>query len=746
MIYFTVTTITTIMAASFFNVCSFLDTPGTNIYFTVNGGTPQPPKKSGHSDKSTALYKGPFLLNDGKKTIKALAVSRDGQQSSVVTKVFHVEYSKPGCLEGMDENDGVETTATHELRTQESHEGASVFSTNNVGRSWNVGSRKAWQENSEKTNEWMFKPQQDSLARNLALQPQKSLLEISPAKTMSSLQTLRLQRELDFLKCPKCLAPRPSDPLSRFCTECGTLVPAVPRRRLPPPDNGKMGICQECKSLIPLTTPECLVCETPIAPQLQPQASIRLKEKVFCKTCGTGNPANLRCCVTCESHLPETSSVGATPPTPKHCVADHLLGCSQCGRANSSDALFCDWCGTKPQPSKLPTSVTCSQCGASSPPYSKFCASCGVFMKPPARPGTCSSTTTTSRDGKGNTELAKWEPLLLVPPVVAAQDISTKEQGTQTKGLFYKNDMSTAQHKRQEKTSDRRPPLSASSPGRGYWRSQLDHVCAHLRCFTQNNPEFRALFAEPCMGKMVSGALQVDDIEVTLKLTFSQQQDKGRIPCDVREDPKPQAQSPNVTLSSVMDGGGNGKHQQQILHNSLASDICSSLNSTAGGRKSPKKRQKALNAGHPSTIDRLLLQELGADGKGRADTLQKLMDDGANPNCVDSEGRPALSVAVRGGHPEAVIILVQRGAHVDRQAGPHNNSALHRAVEMGARGLLCAEALLRCQADVWQINSHSLTPYDIAVKKEHEPLITLLASRMGQGLLDKLRRPGGTIK
>lgn len=38
----------------------------------------------------------------------------------------------------------------------------------------------------------------------------------------------------------------------------------------------------------------------------------------------------------------------------------------------------------------------------------------------------------------------------------------------------------------------------------GYWRKQLDHISAHLRAYTQNNSEFRALIAEPRMGK-VSG-------------------------------------------------------------------------------------------------------------------------------------------------------------------------------------------------------------------------------------------------
>lgn len=40
------------------------------------------------------------------------------------------------------------------------------------------------------------------------------------------------------------------------------------------------------------------------------------------------------------------------------------------------------------------------------------------------------------------------------------------------------------------------------SPFLGYWRKQLDHISAHLRSYAQNNPDFRALIAEPRMGKV----------------------------------------------------------------------------------------------------------------------------------------------------------------------------------------------------------------------------------------------------
>ncbi|XP_038071685.1 double zinc ribbon and ankyrin repeat-containing protein 1-like [Patiria miniata] len=63
------------------------------IYLTTNGSRPDPYRKA---DKSTIKYKGPFLLNEGRRTIKAIAVSSDRRsESHVVSKMFSVAYADP---------------------------------------------------------------------------------------------------------------------------------------------------------------------------------------------------------------------------------------------------------------------------------------------------------------------------------------------------------------------------------------------------------------------------------------------------------------------------------------------------------------------------------------------------------------------------------------------------------------------------------------------------------------------------
>ena len=37
----------------------------------------------------------------------------------------------------------------------------------------------------------------------------------------------------------------------------------------------------------------------------------------------------------------------------------------------------------------------------------------------------------------------------------------------------------------------------------GYWRKQMEHICGHLKAHTADSVNFRALVAEPRLGKVV---------------------------------------------------------------------------------------------------------------------------------------------------------------------------------------------------------------------------------------------------
>uniref|UniRef100_A0A8C3SEH5 Double zinc ribbon and ankyrin repeat-containing protein 1 n=1 Tax=Chelydra serpentina TaxID=8475 RepID=A0A8C3SEH5_CHESE len=662
------------------------DTPDVTIYYTLDGSKPELFRRPGYGEHNTFKYKGPVTLPDGKITVKALA-----------ELVIDFHYQKTAC----------QITFSKMART--------------VLRYWDVVLDNMWHTInqipcfSEVHNRGMMGL---NLAVILGLEVERRTVHkslkgprflnghletpgyrdksISPPPTHQSQNTFNQFAVIS--RCAHCLAPRPSDPFARFCQECGSPILPVPGCRLPPPEGAQMGLCVECRTMVPMNTPTCIVCEAPIAPQLQPQASICLKGKVICRVCGTGNPIHIKHCVTCESRLPEiqTPALSGDTPPPLSSHLGRTISCSKCGRDNHCDARFCDWCGAKPGPP--PSYFTCFKCGASNHPYARFCGSCGVYIEPPSRLGSQNSMLL------GLQTRAAWDPLVVSLPKSRLDITERKDKGTQTIGLFYpsstlleKKELELlSQKEKQEKMSDRKPLLTAISPGRGYWRKQLDHVCAHLRSYAQNNPEFRALIGEPRMGKIISATVHEDGYEVSLRLNYILAINKDILTG------KPM-KFDNHYLSTVTEGR-DGRYDSQ-----------------------PEARQ--------------LLKEVGPEGEGKISLVEQLLDEGADPNCTNREDRPALTVAVLNRHDEVVPVLVQKGADIDQQSGPHNNTALHEAALLGLEGKNCIKVLLGCNANIKKKNEKGLSAYDLALKTGNEEIISLFASKLGQGMLDKLTKP-----
>ncbi|GAB0187565.1 double zinc ribbon and ankyrin repeat-containing protein 1 [Grus japonensis] len=577
------------------------DTPEVSIYYTLDGSKPELIRKPGYGEHNTFKYKGPIILPVGKIMVKALAVTKDCRESTVVTKVFLVEQKQPNILFSVEDSD---KNFLKDIATQE-REGR-MFTTKPRKNGVNVEIKPAWSEapqdfqdleRERKTTRRSLQGRQlpashlettEYREEYISALPIESLQfasssAVTSQKSLASTQVSRIQRETDFLKCGHCSAPRLSDPLAHFCQECGSPIPPVPVHHFLPPERAQMAPCLECRHLVPMNTPTCIVCESPIAPQLQPQTKICIKGKIICQACGTGNPLHHKHCVTCESKLPEiqTPMFGGDTPPPYHNQRRKTASCSKCNRVNQCDARFCD---------------------------------CKLLEK---------------------------KELELI-----------------------------SQKEKLEKMSDHKPLLTAISPGKGYWRKQLDHVCAHLRSYAQNNLEFRALIGEPQMGKINSATICEDDYEVTITLNYALAVNK------------------------------------------------------------PESRQ--------------LLDELGPNGKGRITLVEKLLSEGADPNCTSDEDRPVLTVAVLNKHAEAISLLVQKGADIDQQSGLHNNTALHEAVLLGLEGEECIRVLLGCNASIKKKNAKGQSAYDLAVTAGNNEVISLFASMLGQGTLDKLTKPRNT--
>ncbi|XP_010704882.1 double zinc ribbon and ankyrin repeat-containing protein 1 isoform X3 [Meleagris gallopavo] len=467
------------------------DTPEVSIYYTLDGSKPELFRKPGYGEHNTFKYKSPITLPVGKITVKALAVTKDCRESAVVTKVFLVEYKQPNILFSMEDDD---KKFLKDITTQEKED--EMFTTKPKKNGMDVEIKPAWSESPrefqdlETARKTDRKPLQGpqllssplgtaGYGEDSSALPTESLQFASSAvtsrKSLASTQVARIQRERDFLRCAYCSAPRLSDPSAHFCQECGSPIPPVPVHRFPSPEGAQMAPCLECKHLVPMNTPTCIVCESPIDPQLQPQNNTCFKGKVICQACGTGNPLHHKHCVTCESKLPETQM-----PDPPPCY------------------------------------FTCFKCGTKTRPYARFCGSCGVYIEPPSRLSSQNGVLMDSGDSLRFSEAKSlqaqiaWQPLPISLFKSRTELKETEDKGTQTVGLFYpssklleKKELEWVLHKEKlQKMSDHKPLLTAISPGKGYWRKQLDHICAHLRSYAQNNLEFRALVGEPRMGKV----------------------------------------------------------------------------------------------------------------------------------------------------------------------------------------------------------------------------------------------------
>uniref|UniRef100_UPI0037E70E3E double zinc ribbon and ankyrin repeat-containing protein 1 n=1 Tax=Semicossyphus pulcher TaxID=241346 RepID=UPI0037E70E3E len=701
------------------------DTPGVQIFYTLDGSKPAVVQRGSAGSRR---YSEPILLPAGRLAVRAVAVTSDGRESSTVTKDFSVELveSKNGKVE------------ENFLQSQQlcPSEGTPWSAENSAGSSLKPPELRMM---------GIASPQSGPRFLNSRLGPptaadQTGLPQRSPSarsgvlKQLSSTETSRICRETDFLRCAGCLSFRPSDPFARFCPHCGAAVPVLPEQRLPPAEGGQMVCCVFCNTLVPVNTQTCLICENSISQQLRPQSSRALQDHVVCVCCGSGNPAQISSCLTCESRLQPAVYVGNSAPSVPS-ADSRKLSCSRCKRLNHSDARYCDWCGSKP--GHAASCVICWRCGASGHPYAIHCAVCGVFLEAPAPPTSCSDITrhaggtATKQQASAPTshDVTRQATPSSEPAHRKKQAMPTADQCTQTVGLYYpsatelqrKEQQRVLRVSREHATRDRQPLLTSVSPGRGFWRKQLDHMSAHLRSYAQNNAPFRALLGEPRLGRMVSAVIQEDRYEVSLTVSFvsaGRESEKQVDPAGTIIEPSGRTE----TLSSVTE---------------RSADSSSLRSERPTGVMIPSKQNLTPK---PPVKDEQLLKELGP-GCGQISVIQQLLDQGADPSCCDSDGQHALTVAVVNGHHDVLPVLVQRGADVEQQSGPMKNTALHEAAARGSDGLQCVKVLLSCKASVRRRNTGGQTAYDVAVSSGCKDTVSLLAAQTGLDLLGKLGKP-----
>ncbi|XP_027872263.1 double zinc ribbon and ankyrin repeat-containing protein 1 isoform X1 [Xiphophorus couchianus] len=521
-------------------VCIQSDSPGVLIFFTLDGSKPVAGQRG--SEVGSRKYTGPVLLPAGRVSVRAVAVARDGRRSSVVTKVFSVGQAEPDQQvqsEGgydSDERSGSDPTPEGPPGRSEWRK-VTCSPASEPGR---TGSSPPPVSLPSRCSRGAGIPDPDA-AWTSSSRRSRSADSHHLAPLSCEPQTHR-PRDAAAQRCPRCLCVCPSDPFARFCSQCGAVIPPVPTLRPPPAGRGQLLPCPSCRCLVPINSRTCWTCE---ASTEGTRAGFSLQVDLGGGGAPSGGPAD-----------------------------GSMWSCSRCRRLNRHDARFCDRCGTKA--GQAPCWVTCWRCGASAPLDAPHCAACGVFLLAMAPPTPCSDISPPEEDAAHSQAPPPQSPASrrgVAPPPV--------DRSTQTVGLYYpsatelqQRDQQRALWRRREAArSDPRPPLSAVSPGRGYWRNQLDHVCSHLRSYTQNRASFRTLLAEPRLGRMVSALVQQNQEEVVLTLSFSlaANQNRQQVGPDGDPDGRGPAGSSTVpgrvqTLSSVTqratDGAGSPRRKR----------------------------------------------------------------------------------------------------------------------------------------------------------------------------------------
>ncbi|UJR21839.1 hypothetical protein I4U23_024913 [Adineta vaga] len=675
-----------------------------DIYYTLDGSKPDA-FITVTARRSTIQYRKPFYIpreiaNAGNVTVKAIAVSRNGiRESAVIAKTFDIRIVPSDHAQ----SDEYENRYLYELQ-QERQELM----------------RRIHEDHEERVS--------DSISRMRAN-------SFSPDAS-SHYANVIPQRSTEVLQCAHCFAPKTTDLYTRFCTSCGRPWEKLTKNQ---PNNYSTNICAKCKSIIPVNSDRCQVCEIkePLEPpSLRPKISNQ--STIVCPHCKSANPVHLRACYICESALIPTSTPQMRASVSVPILTEPLMTCSKCLRVNHTDARFCDWCGAHPE--KVLTSIQCTKCRATNGPTAKFCTSCGCVLETPARNHFNGSTSSVIASTLTRPPVnPAWSTAnVLLNQYQQPTWITKGEAATQTSGISYPSakdvDLLIAQNKQLQEDQtfkEHHPVLTPVSPGKGYWKQQIDHVCAHLKAFAVNRQDFRALIGQPRMGKMIHATVQETERQIIVQTIFQ----------------KPE----NLSQSTVF---LNRKDEHYPIHLDRSSPLSSAFNSDDEYTREKSHRKKAKKRAQSSTIldidspnhalIKLLERKSGSSSQKKSshtdifeEVRRLIKEKKANANFRNKDDYTPLQLAVRNKHFECIETLIKDGeARLDKK-GPRGTTALHECCLLGYEGVQPLRILLEHGGDVTWVNDKKESVVDLASKQNCRELLEVIASTRGQQMVNR---------
>lgn len=675
------------------------NTKGCVIFYTLNGSKPDPFKKIG--DKTTYHYSKPITLRPGKRTLKAIAVLKDGtRESSVNTKVFQV-------------------TAANEVVIED--EKKSVLNT-----TWK--SQFSDDEENDIYDEKMFK----KIAKSGKEKTPDSKDPVRKVLTDSFFENHPVIEEYYF-SCAQCDSPRPSDPYARFCNQCNAILPPAP---------GKM------------RSPNTYSTPTKMA-----EVYTKLSERVSCKNCGTNNPNNVFECLVCDEPLGNSVSKLKKKPSSEVSKApqpsNDFIVCPYCTRINSADARFCDWCGEKS--SSTSRMINCRRCSTENVVSAKYCCSCGKLLEAPPRKSfedmmLNDNVKIEEKDSPSKMELLSkltegdgtpWNSIEFEPVALKeTKNVSIQVGDSMMPNIGKSNKLN-----------------NKASPGKGYWRQQLDFITQHFKVFTQSNTTFRDQVSNYSLSRLVSSSVHEcrdNDKEIELKMVFVLSDD-GKKAKKANSNNAGEAlvnvfSLKNSTFSSGKSKPSSGNSRplsgrdRPPSAKSRSDSVQSNTSRPSSGckkkvsQKTLEKEKLEMFLSKLSDDTRKLLNLIKSAKEIEIDVLEELLDsDDININATDENGIPFLKLCVLNKHFEAIEALISAGADIDAVSGMKQTTALHEAVSLGVLGREAIEVLLEKDASTDIKDRKGKTAYDLAVDYGHDSVLNLFNKHASKGLLKDIK-------
>lgn len=364
---------------------------------------------------------------------------------------------------------------------------------------------------------------------------------------------------LAVYRCPYCSNPVEAN--ARHCYSCNSPLPRPQAHSIDPssadlrPNTSQHGHqwveCDSCGTTNVAGTGTCVNCEVPLPGTAKASRQHLKAPDSRSPVPGIGLRATP---VEVPSDDLHPNTLQPTQHTrPAMLPADTKLGsrvqiCRNCDNSMPWDARFCSWCGFK-APLPVQRVIVCQHCGLENLNGARFCNDCGGALPVPQddRITTGGGNQTAMQQfnitADGTVQLAATEASgdgvardIVTAASVAPAPRATVTVGVQT-GLYFPSarsmEIKAAKSEKRFGKSGRRPrqgkvhddvnadgPLNETSPGDGYWRTQVAHLAGHIKSYARETPNFQEAIGRPKMGEVTAAQIRENGDEIELTVLF----------------------------------------------------------------------------------------------------------------------------------------------------------------------------------------------------------------------------------